>query len=96
MTPRSKTTLPLPSAEKEIPVTPDTRTLPLHDTVAQSAYSLWKKYGEPAGRSNEIWLEAERQLLGADLEVNQQETGAVSAHTLSEIVAPEPNGKTKQ
>jgi hypothetical protein len=36
----------------------------LHDAITQYARELWKKYGQPAGRDEEIWLEAERRVLG--------------------------------
>lgn len=35
---------------------------PSHDDVAQCARELWQSYGQPEGRDQEIWLEAERKL----------------------------------
>lgn len=32
-----------------------------HDDVARRARELWESYGKPAGRDEEIWLEAERE-----------------------------------
>jgi hypothetical protein len=70
------------------PVTPDTRTLPLHDAISSQAEKLWKRYGCPQGRDDEIWLEAERQVLGADAQANEQRAGAVSAAPLGDAVYP--------
>ena len=44
----------------------DLRTRPLYDDVSQRARDLWESYGKPSGRDEEIWLEAERQMLGTD------------------------------
>lgn len=33
-----------------------------HDEISQKARELWENYGRPAGRDEEIWLEAERAL----------------------------------
>jgi hypothetical protein len=35
--------------------------------IAQRARQLWVAYGRPAGRDEQIWLEAERQLRGLDV-----------------------------
>ncbi|PTY08514.1 hypothetical protein DB347_02730 [Opitutaceae bacterium EW11] len=35
---------------------------PTHEQIASRAEVLWKAKGSPAGRDEEIWLEAERQL----------------------------------
>ena len=70
------------------PVTPDTRTLPLHDAISRQAEKLWQRYGCPQGRDDEIWLEAERQVLGADAEANEQPSGAVPAAPLADVVYP--------
>jgi hypothetical protein len=35
-----------------------------HDEVAQRAYQIWQDLGCPSGRDEEIWFQAERQLLG--------------------------------
>jgi hypothetical protein len=70
------------------PVTPDTRTVPLHDAISRQAEKLWKRYGCPQGRDDEIWREAERQVLGADAEANQQGSGAVPAAPLGDVLYP--------
>jgi len=57
----------------------DTRRMPLHDDISARARELWEKYGRPTGRDEEIWLEAERQLLGADSQVRKVGAGSVSA-----------------
>lgn len=36
---------------------------PSHDEIAQRARELWEQQGCPVDRDQEIWLEAERQLL---------------------------------
>jgi hypothetical protein len=38
---------------------------PLHSDISQCAADLWVEYGRPEGRDVDIWLEAERRLLGA-------------------------------
>jgi hypothetical protein len=35
-----------------------------HEQISRRAEELWRQYGSPAGRDDDIWLEAERQLLG--------------------------------
>ncbi|MDI1319195.1 MAG: DUF2934 domain-containing protein, partial [bacterium] len=37
-------------------------TTPTHDEISKRAFQLWHEYGSPAGRENETWLSAERQL----------------------------------
>jgi hypothetical protein len=76
------------SPPKPEPVSPDIREIPLHETIAAHAYLLWQRYGCPDHRSEEIWLEAEGQVLGADPHVNHQATGDVSATNLAESVEP--------
>lgn len=38
-----------------------------HEEIARRARALWEQYGQPSGRDEQIWLEAERQLRGLDL-----------------------------
>ncbi|WP_438483427.1 DUF2934 domain-containing protein [Oleiharenicola lentus] len=91
-TPLPETTLPKQSSNNlptpDAPVSPDLREVSLRETISERAYYLWQKYGEPDGRSAEIWLEAERQLLGSDARINQQATGAVSAPALGAATKP--------
>ena len=35
---------------------------PSHEEISARASDLWKSYGSPSDRDEEIWLEAERQL----------------------------------
>jgi len=37
----------------------------LQETISRRARELWQRYGCPSGRDEEIWLEAERQVLGS-------------------------------
>ncbi len=39
---------------------------PAHTEISRRATELWESQGRPEGRDQEIWLEAERQLLGMD------------------------------
>lgn len=65
------------------PATPDLRSRPLHEDIAACARELWRKYGCPVGRDEQIWLEAERQLLGADRNVARV-GGSTSAEALNQ------------
>ncbi|HET7537266.1 MAG TPA: DUF2934 domain-containing protein [Candidatus Didemnitutus sp.] len=79
------------SSTSSYPVSPDTRELPLNTEIARHAYDLWEKYGHPEGRDIEIWLEAERQLLGVDANVNRLAGGAVRSQPLEDaLYAPGP------
>lgn len=55
-----------------------------HEAISQRARELWESYGRPEGRDNEIWLEAERQLLGVDPKVESAGEGSVSAEDFDE------------
>jgi hypothetical protein len=39
--------------------------LPRHDEIAQCARELWSQSGQPQGRDEAIWLEAESRLIAA-------------------------------
>ena len=65
-----------------VPLPSETRTRPLHQAVEARARELWESYGRPQGQDEKIWLEAERQLLGADRRVADQGSGSVSAPAL--------------
>lgn len=43
------------------------RRRPSHELIACRARQLWRAYGEPVGRDEQIWLEAERELRGLRL-----------------------------
>lgn len=71
------------------PAAADLRNRPLQEEIAACARELWLRYGRPAGRDEQIWLEAERQLLGADPEVALA-GGPVSADALNQA-SPAPS-----
>lgn len=50
---------------------PDLRSRSLQAEVAACARELWRQRGCPVGRDEAIWLEAERQVLGADPSVQR-------------------------
>jgi hypothetical protein len=62
----------------------DTRRKALQNDIARRAQELWEQYGRPQDRDLEIWLEAEKQLLGADSEVKTEGADAVSSGQLGE------------
>jgi hypothetical protein len=66
---------------------PDLRAQPLHEKIAAAAEQLWHGYGRPEGRDVEIWLEAERQVLGVDPEVARV-GGASDADALNQASPP--------
>jgi len=74
-------------AGENSPASPDLRTRPLQEEIAACARELWRKYGCPVGRDEQIWLEAERQLLGADSEIARV-GGAGAAETLNQAAPP--------
>lgn len=81
----------------------DTRTIPLQDRISDQARQLWENYGRPHGRDVEIWLEAERQVLGADSQVNAGAgAGAVAAPELKSALTPKaprastPDGQARK
>ena len=63
-----------------------------HEDISARARQLWESYGQPSDRDNEIWLEAERQLLGADPIVEVKNGESVSAAQFDEATA---QGKTR-
>ncbi len=54
------------------------RGRPLHTAIAARAQQLWESHGRPEGRDVEFWLEAERQLRGADSPANERGAEGVS------------------
>ena len=58
--------------------------LPTREEITQRAQKIWQDYGNPAGRDIEIWLEAERQLLGGSSEPNLESGAPESSRTVSE------------
>jgi|GEM_PF-2189875 Protein of unknown function (DUF2934). len=73
------------------PASPDLRERPLHEEIAACARELWRKYGCPVGRDEQIWLEAERQLLGSDSRIARVggAPGSTAADTVNQA-APAP------
>lgn len=69
-------------------VTADTRTISLETRISRQAYQLWESYGRPEGRDVAIWLEAERQVLGADPQVSAAQSGSVAAPALQSAQTP--------
>lgn len=69
----------------------------LHDAISRQAEKLWKRYGCPEGRDDEIWREAEGQVLGSDARTNQQPGGAVPADPLGDVLYPpvQPERRTE-
>lgn len=57
----------------------DTFTPPSHEDISRRARELWERHGRPEGRDQEIWLEAERQLLGVDPLVEGKEDAPISS-----------------
>lgn len=60
---------------------------PTHDDIARRARELWEGYERPQGRDEQIWLEAERQLLGIDPLVESKDDVAVSARDFDQATA---------
>ena len=57
---------------------------PTHEEIARHAREIWLAQGEPAGRDEEIWLEAEREL-----------AKPVEAHNAPSTTAGRGNGNTQ-
>lgn len=70
--------------------TPGSRTTiatPSHDEIALCARALWAESGQPEGRDDAIWLEAENRLLSAH---RAPDVTAVMLATLSQPVTRQP------
>ncbi|MET0262459.1 MAG: DUF2934 domain-containing protein [Rariglobus sp.] len=65
----------------------DTFITASHEDISQRARELWAGYGHPEGRDEQIWLEAERQLLGVDPLVEGQGDTSVSAKQFDEATS---------
>lgn len=81
----------------------NTHTVFTHAEIARRAEELWRQYGEPQGRDEEIWFEAERQLIGSSGSaidpapvIEQAQAGDSSAPLPSESrsVSPSSNEST--
>lgn len=49
---------------------------PSHDQISQKARALWERYGQPSGRDEEIWLEAERLLSSPNTRPSENNSSA--------------------
>jgi hypothetical protein len=67
-------------------------TPPTQEDISRRAATLWTNYGRPEGRDQEIWLEAERQLLGVDKSVEGRNNTSIVAFSFDESTA---SGKPK-
>ena len=45
---------------------------PTHEEITQRAQKIWQESGNPSGRDNEIWFEAERQLTAGATDANAE------------------------
>jgi hypothetical protein len=91
MDPRSIASSPSTAPSQATEARPeDLRNVDLHQSIAQLAYELWRAYDEPAHRSQEIWLEAEKQLLGADPRISHTGGGAVATSPLAGVTRANP------
>ena len=70
-----------------VPVPHATRALPLREEVEHRAYEIWEREGRPEGRDIEHWFAAERQLLGADVQVTQTPAGGIRSDALAEAMS---------
>lgn len=69
---------------------------PTHKDISLRAIKIWQSYGQPQGRDTEIWLEAERQLLGMDSTVKNNGRASVVAISFEEPVSnTKPRAATK-
>lgn len=62
---------------------------PTQTEISQRASMLWENQGRPDGRDQEIWLEAERQLLGVDPLVEGRNNTSMLAVSFDETTAAE-------
>jgi hypothetical protein len=87
--------MPDPAAQNSSPIS--TRNVPLHDEIARRAEDIWNRSGRPSGRDVEFWLQAERELLGADPTVHLEGESAVSAAQYTEATdANQAKAKAKK
>ncbi|WP_438480215.1 DUF2934 domain-containing protein [Oleiharenicola lentus] len=60
---------------------------PTHEEIAQRAYQLWQNAGQPDGRHDEFWLQAETALLGKTVPVASPATHSTSTPALDRLKA---------
>lgn len=80
-----------PASASPAPVTP--ALPPTHDEIAGRARQLWSDYGQPSGRDEEIWLEAERQLLAPGDRAKVQDTARQLAPKSTGSTPPADTGR---
>ena len=73
--------------KKKSAITTATIIPPSHEDISQRARKLWEGYDRPQGRDEAIWLEAERQLLGIDPQVESKGDVSVSARDFDQATA---------
>lgn len=47
---------------------------PTEDQIRKRAHQLWEFAGQPDGREQEFWLQAERELNGKDASLDEKST----------------------
>lgn len=67
---------------------PATLLAPTHDQIADCARALWNESGQPAGRDEAIWLEAEQRFVASRMLPN------ITAVSLSILAQPVTRQKT--
>jgi len=60
----AKQSFPRPAAAAAFK--PTTVSKPIHEEIARRAYQIYISKGMPQGQSEQIWLQAEKELLGRD------------------------------
>jgi hypothetical protein len=68
---------------------PATLSTPTHDEIADCARALWNELGQPAGRDDAIWLEAEQMFIISRMRPN------ITAVSLSILAQPVTRQKTR-
>jgi hypothetical protein len=68
----------------------DIAAVPLREEISRRAHRIWEEKGSPHGHDLEFWLQAEREVLGADSSLRAVGNGTVDAKQYSE--ATDANG----
>ena len=68
---------------------PATLITPTHDEIADCARALWNELGQPVGRDEAIWLEAEQRFIASRMLPN------ITAVSLSILAQPVTRQKTR-
>jgi Protein of unknown function (DUF2934) len=59
-----------------------------HQEISRRAEELWRQSGSPQGRDDEIWLEAERQILGTGISLLSATQGSAGAGPSAAEIRP--------